>query len=77
MMIQLTSISLMIGFIKALGDGLHAEGKLLILVVPPKQPGAAAPFTSAMASKLGNSVDRYSLMTYDYSHPGKVPCCYG
>lgn len=52
-----------------IGDHLHSIDKQFLLVVPPAPPavtGATAPFTNDDFEVLKDSVDFFSLMTYDY-----------
>jgi spore germination protein YaaH len=56
--------------IQAIGAALHAAKKRLVLVVPPARGGTSV-FGPELASALAGDVDWYSLMTYDYSGPGR------
>jgi len=60
-------------FLHHLADALHADDKILILVIPPDQrhPSLAA-FTSEDFEKLHHVIDFFSMMTYDYSGPEGV-----
>jgi chitinase domain-containing protein 1 len=61
-----------LSFIRELGDHMHARGLVFVLVIPPKQQGQPhASFGHNLIEFLDDSVDYYSLMTYDYSHAGK------
>jgi len=55
-----------------IADKLHQKNRKLILVIPPKSSAAQrAALTSDHFDKLKSFVDLFSLMTYDYSEPGK------
>lgn len=51
--------------VKTLGVALHADGRQLVLVVPP----SAESFTPADLAALSKHVDLFSFNTYDYSPP--------
>ncbi|RKO90479.1 glycoside hydrolase superfamily, partial [Blyttiomyces helicus] len=59
-------------FLSLLASTLHSHSKTLTLVIPPSKPGAQQEaFSRAQFDALVKVVDAFSLMTYDYSHPGK------
>ncbi|KAG9290903.1 hypothetical protein G9A89_011053 [Geosiphon pyriformis] len=57
--------------IQELGDALHKQSKELILVINPKKPNTPI-FTAGQFEDFSMFVDRFSLMTYDYS-PAEKP----
>lgn len=64
-------------FVRDLGSTLHkvklprpqSKLQLLFVIPPPSKKIDANQFTAADMTSLGNSVDGYSLMTYDFSNP--------
>ncbi|KAI9312076.1 glycoside hydrolase superfamily [Dichotomocladium elegans] len=55
-------------FIKQLGRVLHQEKKVFIVVLPPLRIPDQAKFLNAESfAVLAQAVDRFSIMTYDYS----------
>ncbi|CAO3598574.1 unnamed protein product [Absidia cylindrospora] len=54
-------------FVKSLADVLHQIEKQLILVLPPLRKGYQSMVDANTFSVLSTFVDRFSLMTYDYS----------
>jgi chitinase domain-containing protein 1 len=66
-------------FVKSLGTELHSlkgthlystgPPQLVFVIPPPGNPKDPATFTSSDMTFLSDSVDGFSLMTYDYSAP--------
>ncbi|SAM01246.1 hypothetical protein [Absidia glauca] len=54
-------------YLKSLADELHGIDKKLILVLPPLRQGFQPMVTADAYAALATFVDRFSLMTYDYS----------
>ncbi|KAI8328510.1 glycoside hydrolase superfamily [Chlamydoabsidia padenii] len=54
-------------YLKSLADELHRINKKLILVLPPLRKGFQPMVTAEAYGVLATFVDRFSLMTYDYS----------
>ncbi|XP_014669370.1 PREDICTED: chitinase domain-containing protein 1-like [Priapulus caudatus] len=56
-----------------MAEALHNEDMEIILVIPPAtyQGGRKGMFVKADFDRLAPHMDAFSLMTYDYSHPGK------
>jgi chitinase domain-containing protein 1 len=54
-------------YLKSLADELHDTNKKLILVLPPLRQGFPPMVTADAYAALATFVDRFSLMTYDYS----------
>ncbi|KAL5962683.1 Chitinase domain-containing protein 1 [Taenia solium] len=66
-----TSQNILIDFLIELAKGLHKDGKILILPIPPSvyKGNFEGRFGKAHFDMLVNHVDFFSLMTYDYSNP--------
>ncbi|KTC44168.1 glycosyl hydrolase [Pseudomonas sp. ABAC61] len=58
-------------YVKALGQALHAEGRKLIISVPPKVDDQQPEYLQGYDYRaLGAAVDYFQLMTYDQVGPG-------
>ncbi|VDM34722.1 unnamed protein product [Hydatigera taeniaeformis] len=66
-----TSQNILIDFLIELAKGLHADGKILILPIPPSvyKGNLEGRFGKTHFDMLVNYIDFFSLMTYDYSNP--------
>lgn len=65
-----------LAFVQELADVLHADGKLLVVSVPPVYDDGSPADTGFWVyghERLGEIVDRIRLMTYDYSVPEPGP----
>jgi spore germination protein len=54
-------------FLKELGDGLHARGKILSIAIPGKRRDSS--WAGYDYDAVGPLVDRFKIMTYGYSGP--------
>lgn len=54
-------------YLKSLADELHGIDKKLVLVLPPLRKDFPSMVTADAYAALATFVDRFSLMTYDYS----------
>ncbi|XP_074656483.1 chitinase domain-containing protein 1-like [Tubulanus polymorphus] len=59
----------LVHFLEHLGETFQKNYKKLILVLPP--PRGRGDITPAEFRKLAPVIDAFSLMTYDFSHPGR------
>ncbi len=62
-------------FVERLADGLHAQGRLLVVTVHAKV-AAVTPFESANAQdwpRLAAAADVFNLMTYDFTNRNEPP----
>ncbi|VDL18845.1 unnamed protein product [Hymenolepis diminuta] len=66
-----TSQQALIDFLIELAKGLHVDGKILILPIPPSiyKGNFEGRFGKAHFDVLVKYIDYFSLMTYDYSNP--------
>jgi spore germination protein YaaH len=62
-----------ITFVTALGDALHAKGKLLAVTVPPVWNGGASGYTVYAQHEIAPAVDRLRFMVYDWSDVSPGP----
>ncbi len=63
-------------FLQEVADALHADGKLLVVSVPPVYDDGSPADTGFWVyghEQMGDIVDRIRLMTYDYSVPEPGP----
>ncbi|XP_052223447.1 chitinase domain-containing protein 1-like [Dreissena polymorpha] len=60
-------------FLTHMAESFHEQGKEMILVIPPPLYDRETPgmFSQEDFEALAPLVDRFSLMTYDYSNPGR------
>ncbi len=66
-----------ISFLRELADGLHAEGRILTVAVPPiydSDRGVESGYWVYDYASMGDIVDRIRIMAYDYSFgkPGPI-----
>lgn len=62
----------LIHFLTHMGQMFREEGRFLILVIPPSaESGADGMFNKEDFNALSPHIDRFSLMTYDYSSPSR------
>jgi hypothetical protein len=62
-----------VAFVTALGDALHARGKLLTVTVPPVWNGGSSGYTVYSQKAIAPAVDRLRLMVYDWSQASPGP----